>query len=147
MTVIAYKDGIMAADSNASYDYLTVAQVHKTIRTKHGFLIGGAGSAGDVSEAFARLQDLENIRQLYGEEIISGESQLLIVTPKGKIYVVDHAGVITVRGKFAVLGSGSAVALTALTLGHSAAEAVNVAKKLVPGCGGKTRTIKLKART
>lgn len=129
MATIAFKDGILVADSYASDD-ATVMQVVKCARLPKGDVAGGAGDLGQVAQALSWLaaggtDDPPDIDQ-------SG----LLFTDGGVCYLASGKWPgVRVKGSSAI-GSGAQGAMTAMRLGHSAEDAVRAVAGIDPNTGG-----------
>lgn len=148
MTVIAYKDGIMASDGLVTDGPVIVdTQCDKIMRLENGGLFGMAGDLDcrDVVEVinYGWTKEAPS-RDTLAELAMSFEG--IVVRPDGTVYTVaisylkDYerwdAELIERKDKVATVGCGSPFALTAMTLGKSAVEAVDTAMKLHTHCGG-----------
>lgn len=131
MTTIAYRAGIMAADSFCTADNVFVGLVSKKIAlNKQGWLGGAAGNA-----IFARKwlewfeSDFEESTvptpAKNGEDSCNGNG--LMVGPKGTIRIIEDAGYFDLEGEYYAIGSGMDFALGALAHGATAEEAVAAA--------------------
>lgn len=68
----------------------------------------------------------------------------IIVHPDGDTVIVDPTGYpMEIAAPYFTFGSGGPVALGALIQGATAVEAVRIAIKYVPTCGGKVQSVKL----
>lgn len=111
MTVIAYRDGVMAADALASDSVLKVAGLRKIARGPDGTLYGCGGRASICCEI---------LRQ-----------------PCGRVSIWTWAGAEDYPADcYLSIGSGSAVAMGAMFMGASAEEAVRAGIEHGIGCGG-----------
>lgn len=158
MTVIAYKDGVMAGDSawslcgeDATHDGLIVNSMNKLTRLRSGALYGGAGSSDDrqlldllqdVSTA-ARMPDVRKLRGTLQEGV-----HALLVLPDGSIWEVetgeDDGGVMPVNRTWHAVGSGRALAMGAMAVGASARHACEVACDFNTYCRLPITTLKLR---
>lgn len=135
MTTVAYKDGVMASDSqltDGSDYYLSTCE--KIIKLESGGVLGWAGE--DDGRLIRALLD----EVYFGDEIPSSKklSELemefvgLLVLPDGSLWyiAVDEilgkykAQVIKMERNFAAIGSGERFALGAMLAGCSARKAV-----------------------
>lgn len=139
MTTIAYKDGVIAYDSRRTCDGRIVTDSADKKRERDGHAFFGCGSTSDI---------LNLIDAFFGENI-KGEcdAQVIVVFEgcvaeiiwsEGRLfnYPIDH--------DYAI-GSGSDNAITAMDMGATAVEAVEMAKKRDTGTGGLIRTLTIKA--
>lgn len=143
MTTIAYKNGIMAADSacSDSWQILTTRST-KIYRLASGGLLGGAGDA-DIRSVLELFNHVKTAKQVPSKKKIIEEKtdfDAILVLPKGKIFHVWcnepegdndrwNAGAMDIHEPHYAIGSGAPFANAALDAGASAREAVNVACK------------------
>ena len=126
MTVIAFKDGVMAADTRLS-DYNEAARATKLVRLPDG---GVAGACGKWADAYAALRWLEAGGQYEDEHddklpTISGAS-LLLAKPDGSLWLIEgRFPAYPLLDKVCAVGCGAEAAKMAMTLGLSAPEAVS----------------------
>lgn len=141
MTVIAYKDGVMACDSAWSEDsQLLITRATKIFRLPSGALIGEAG--GNDTRAFHDLlKNVKTPRQLPSRMQLMAlqmDYTAILVLPKGRVFQVEvvepeehkshwQAGVYEITEGFHAIGSGHEHAITALECKRSAREAVYAA--------------------
>lgn len=140
MTCIAYRDGIMAADSEMNIS--GVKSLCTKIAKKNGHLIGMCGEncppLDDFLDAFADLD--EEARKLMKEFNFAA----LVVTPAGEMQLWDRLMVFEpLKTDFYAIGSGGDVALGAMDMGASATRAVKAACKWSAGVGGRVVRRKL----
>lgn len=154
MTTIAFRDGIMASDSQATDDYLSLdtSKVHKVkfyknpdAKKKTSALVGLSGVLEDClifidhyygidsqlangSDPKGIFKDLDVWGLIYEEEVL---------------YQVAPRRPIPLEGKFHATGSGGVFAQAAMMAGATAKEAVEIAKELDPYTGGKVQVLKL----
>lgn len=159
MTIVAYKAGVMACDSCWATREVIDNLACKIYRLKSGALIGQAGDndARDVVERFTNVKDPRSFpgrKELHDFRI---DFLGLLVLPKGRIFKIatthqllehcdDDIGVWEISLPFAVVGSGSEVALGAMAAGKSARDAAAIASRYVTSCRPPihTRTLLLK---
>ena len=142
MTVIAYRDGVMAADSLAQDGVLKVSGLQKVIRGDDGSLYGMAGAAGMCCEIRRWIEG-----GLKGDRppLRDGEhtADVLAVSPEGAVSVWTVYGTEDYPGAaYMAIGSGSAVAMGALFMGASADRAVEAAIEHGLGCGGQVMAVR-----
>lgn len=129
MTTIAFRDGVLAADSQASDDTVKVS-VRKVVRLRKGDVAGGAGDLSTVALALSWLAAgrVNDPPPLEGAEIL--------FTDGGELFLADGGWPgIPVKG-FAAVGSGAQGAMVAMHLGMSAEDAVVAVSHVDPGTGG-----------
>ena len=163
MTVIAYRNGIMACDSCwATFGTQTVSAI-KIQRLSSGALLGQAGD--NDSRAIAALLDkIKDHRKLPSREDLAATKasfQGLLALQKGGIWVIstgkhDDAGYpvdededfgvwpAATMGGYAAVGSGADYALAAMDAGASARDAVTIACRRNIDCRLPVHVVRLK---
>lgn len=134
MTVIAYKDGVLAADR------LGVAGSLKTQHTKvrlsrdksAALAIAGCASRGkELQDWYDNGEEADNF-----PEQQDGHEAVLIVMREDGVWEYDGCPFpIQVEGEFSAWGSGAEFASMAMHLGLSASEAVRATEDLCAFCG------------
>lgn len=131
MTTIAYRNGIMAADTRAySGGSVPIGQKNKIHRLDDGSLVGVSSTEPGMAEAFAAwLNDGANPEEAaFAGDRLKNLSALHI-TPEGQVFF--YCENITPSGplysRFFAIGSGEQYALGALSSGATAEAAVKVA--------------------
>ena len=145
MTVIAWDGEVLAADKMASNgnNLRTVTKIYKVPQ-------GICGMAGEFWHGLEMLNWFEDgmvpdeFPKCSGDDgdgshilLITHEKQIITFHPKCRGY-----GEVFEEEQFAI-GSGAEYATTAMYLGYSAVEAVEVACELSPGCGVGIDTLRL----
>ncbi len=129
MTTIAYKEGVMAADSKAYAGFNTpLGQKCKIRRLSDGTLIGcssnqvGAGEA--VMDWYARGANPED-----GPKLEESKFTLLVVKPNGDAFYAFDNFLLSgpIRAECYAIGSGEGVAHGAMRAGASAERAIEIA--------------------
>ena len=125
MTTIAFKDGVLAADTGIYYGGTYSGRTIKIVKDKHGQLAGLSGNLGDMS-AFHEwfLGGCDDTFPEFAEKdsegfIINNDDEIKFCGKSGRFTYID--------GPFYVCGSGSHIATGALANGASAEEAVLIA--------------------
>ena len=139
MTTIAYRSGVMAADSMVSIGNLVFGEMRKVARGPNGELAGASGEACDVAAALAWVED-----GMTGQcpDLLQG-TELLIAAQNGPVLFRDRdRPLYPIFGEFFALGSGSAIAMGAMAAGASAEEAVKIACRFDKGTGGEVQVIR-----
>lgn len=131
MTTIAFRAGIMAADSRSTVaGWVNPGTVQKVFRVKDGV----AGLTGEPGQAMPLINWLIDPR---GEmPKIGSEARVVHALSDGTIEIHEEGGVFRQDAEFMAWGSGSPPALGAMYAGATAAEAVEIAAKLDPATGG-----------
>lgn len=126
MTTIAYRDGVIAADSLVCAGPMRAGSVTKVGRSASGHLGGAAGSMDNAAAFVAWLMSGAE-----GElPPRSADFDGLLVNPSGDVfYVGEKGGPVAVSGPFFAIGSGERFAVAAMEMGATAMRAVEVAVK------------------
>jgi ATP-dependent HslUV protease subunit HslV len=142
MTVIAYRDGLLAADSLATAGHLITGRVQKIWRFEDGRLLGGAGCAGDLRSFVAwALGGCEGHWECRDKE--NGFSAL-VVAANGEVAIYDAEGrEYVVQAEFYARGAGAELAIGAMAMGARADQAVEVACRFSVWCEGPVQTERL----
>lgn len=153
MTVIAYKSGILAADSREYIDsdaggisYQTCEKLFRKRVGRKEIIIGTAGGSylgmifvdwyQGLSKKFN--QPPEILRDADLEEDFE-----VIILEGGNVYTANHlCRPIKVVESFIAIGCGRKAALAAMHLGASARKACEVTCKIDPYCGGPIRSMR-----
>lgn len=140
MTAIAYRDGILAADSLITQDGNRCGFAKKIAQGPSGLLGATAGSLGDNALFLSWVEkDCEGDSPPFGDNF-----DALIVFPDRRTVYVARTGVFCeFDAPFCALGSGSAVCLGAMEAGAGAQQAVEAAVKHEIGCGGPVEVLRL----
>lgn len=138
MTVIVYRDGVMAADRQSTISGVRACEVTKIARRdKDGALIGVAGDAA-LASTFMRwfLAGEEGDRPALHFAANEHKTALaLVVRPSGIIEEHSVAGWANIEGEFFAYGSGLEAAIAAMHMGADARRAVEITNIVTTGCG------------
>jgi len=140
VTTIAYRDGVIAADSLITQNGTRIGTVAKIVRVPGGGLAGVAGELGGM----ARFLDWAR-SGAEGELTFSTcEIDGFLVTAEGQVLVTtDSGGMVKIKQPFHAVGSGRDFARGALAAGATAVEAVKIAMKFDTQTGGRVRSLVL----
>ncbi len=136
MTTIAYKDGVIAYDSRFTANGTIIYDDGEKMREREGIAFFGAGASSEINEL---------IGAYFGEEVRGACGASAIVVRDGELTLIGHdegklwLSPILLDRPYAI-GSGSDHALTAMDMGSSAYEAIQMASKRDVWTGGKIRT-------
>jgi ATP-dependent protease HslVU (ClpYQ) peptidase subunit len=141
MTVIAYRDGVLASDSILSNGGMQFASMRKIGRRFYdGSLYAGTGNAADVA-AFMRW--CEDGRPGDAKPKLTNMIGV-VVTATGEILEFDeNLNWFTAQGPIYATGSGAAFAIGAMAMGADATTAVSVAIHYESSCGGEIQVERL----
>jgi hypothetical protein len=149
MTVIAYRDGILASDSMMTDD-CGVTSVQKIWRLPNGSLFGGAGSAGYVAVVRDWLMTGGSLKHKPDCSKFEGAfAGCIIIGKDGSCSALDpYLSSIAVNAPHYAVGSGAPHANTLMAIGYSAEDAVRVIveKQLADGVGGEIQTLTLRRK-
>lgn len=142
MTVIVYRDGVMAADTQAEDSLQRVAGLRKVMRGPDGTLYGAAGALA-LCSAFLRWVDGGCSGERPLMEVGDQRASVLVVAPDGGVSIwfqesSEDFGSI----EYMAIGSGSAVAFGAMFAGCNAEDAVRAAIEHGLGCGGSVMAVR-----
>lgn len=144
MTVIAYRNGVMAGDSLWTGDKgMVLNKKGKVTKFDTGALYGASGACDD-RELMARLAGVEYEWQLPScKELVDMDADnvvALFVLPDGSMWFVatgeEEGGVVAVQGDYAAVGCGAPIALGAMWHNASALMAVRAAIEHNAYCRG-----------
>lgn len=136
MTTIAYKDGIVAYDSLVTAGGTVIYDDFDKKRERDGVLFFGAGSTADIELLISAYFGEPPGCDLDARAIAVREGKLsLLVFESGRVFESE-----VLPDRPYAIGSGQDHALTALDMGASALQAVEMAVKRDTGTGGKIRT-------
>ncbi|MBP8233993.1 MAG: hypothetical protein KAY22_16975 [Rhizorhabdus sp.] len=144
MTVIAIKNGIIAADSQLTVDDSLKLSCEKLFRVRDG-VIGFVGATAPGNELLHHLRKAHctDPLPLKSEGYAREDFGALLLTRHG-VYLYDNSlSPDRVTGAFFALGTGAPFALAAMHCGRTAIESVRLAIKLNPYCGGPVRWMRL----
>ena len=126
MTTLAYRDGVLAADSLVQDNGLIVGETTKIIKCKRGFLAGAVGDCGTIANFLDWVFDGQS-----GEIDMSAAGSIgVLVSPDGNIRVfqgVRGSCVLALTFGFYADGTGAMAAFGAMAQGANAEEAVKIA--------------------
>jgi 20S proteasome alpha/beta subunit len=143
MSVVVYRDGIMASDSRVSEDDVVWGHTPKIMRLSSGCLLGYTGDA-DARFIIKLLDKVKTPSKIPTSVKLKSfdkvDSEVLLVFPSGEGWFIvagkeGEAIPALTMGDFTAIGSGSHFALGALEHGATAIQAVRIACKRVSSCG------------
>jgi ATP-dependent protease HslVU (ClpYQ) peptidase subunit len=143
MTTIAYRNGILAADSliTAGNRIATSVSATKIIRLSDGRLLGHCGQMRHMKPLVAFL---EGRSERYPD--MEKDATAIVVHVEGRVEL--HYGrhpdeALEEEAEFFAIGSGAELALGAMAVGVSAIEAVRAAIRFDTGSGGEVKHLEL----
>lgn len=128
MTTIAYKDGILAADTLVTGGNTRLGHAKKIHRLSGGRLFAAAGTVDDTERLLLSLQNKRNPPEL---EDVQG----ILVERDGSWWLYEGSVWFRYDADHITLGSGSDIATGAMDAGATAEQAVLIACKRDVGSG------------
>lgn len=145
MTTIAYRDGILAADSMLTGYDADCGSVIKIRRNRHGWLGGASGNKGSTTlfmDWFLNTPPRIDVKP--APTVDDNSADGIVILPGGRVFFWSGSAALwAVIAPFHTLGSGMRFAMGAMAMGASAREAVGVAKKFDVYTGGRIATLSL----
>lgn len=142
MTIIVYRDGVMAADSGAWSGDFRVGFDGEKVYKIHGHLVGCLGAKAltrSIIEDYRRHGSIEAIAKKTTEHVT-----MMVVTPRRRLMLLQHGSIMHLKGPFYADGSDArAVAWGALYAGASARRACEIAIKVGPWAAEPIKTVRL----
>jgi ATP-dependent protease HslVU (ClpYQ) peptidase subunit len=160
VTTIAYRNGIVAADSRVTTDseaggsraFKCVKLFRKEVRINGitvPVILAAAGEAFS-GELFVEKFNGESVDDVTRDNFIMGDADftVLIITELNEIFEVDKwCHMVPVDEEFYAIGSGAKAALGAMHMGASAKRAVEIACKIDPFTAEPVVTMSLKIKS
>lgn len=137
MSVIAYRDGVMCADSRAwSGSHRPIGAKRKVHALDDGTLIGVVSTIVGFGERLVEWGRGGFSEAEFPDPECEPDFGMLVVKPSGDVYYYDNCRFPTgpLEAPFFALGSGGSYALGAMHAGANAEEAIHAAIKLDTVC-------------
>lgn len=145
MTTIAYRDGVMAADSGARNSGACIPWAQKLARGHDGTLYGVSGSAAESTMFLEWVRDGVHTGKEQPKPRPTGECQssfIVLVAPViGPLRLITAYGDESYYAPYFAIGAGAATALGALYAGASAEGAIYAALCHADGASGTVNII------
>lgn len=144
MTTIAYRNGILAADSMATRGgSIMPERSQKVFRLRDGRLFGWCGEAGLGVRARMHFDDPKK-----HDPVVTTDGGALVIGLDGSIWTYEHGALVAAPGApFYALGSGRGEAYGALAMGATARQAVAIAARFDNCTGGPVQWLRLRSRS
>lgn len=145
MTTIAYKNGVLAADSRAySGQRMPIGEKDKIHRLRDGSIFG-VSTASVGGDALVRAWIEDGCRPADKDQPIPGDFVLILVKPNGELFYAKDNLSLTgpLDAPYIAVGTGAEYAMGAMEMGADACTAVEVATRLDPFSGGTVSTLRL----
>lgn len=138
MTTVAYRDGVLAADSRiTSGDMVVSDKATKVHRLRSGHLFGWAGTAEDAEMLKRSLQ--KGHKPPPNLDVIA-----LLATPLDGLKVFEGNIWVPVKDPYYAIGTGAPYAIGAMDAGADACKAATIGSKRDTSSGGKVKSVKFK---
>lgn len=139
VTTIAYKDGMMAADTGVSQGGTRVGFASKIIRVDTGVeavaVIGWSGDLAGMSVISRSIASGDDIWKGFDFDGLEGEA--MVVFESGAVLFLDGKNHVSqMTADFHAIGSGADIAIGAMAAGATAQEAVIIATECDQGTFG-----------
>lgn len=145
MTVIAFRDGVLAADTATTFGCGMVRHDIPKIYEFKGRLAGAGGDAVDCA-AFIRWfqSEFSSEPRCYPKPTEDDDSfEGLIVRPDGLLLIFTRGGWYPARPRYFAIGSGAQFAMGAMFQGATAEQAVRAGIELDHNSGGDVTILKV----
>jgi hypothetical protein len=143
MSIIVYRDGVMAADSACWVSDIVVnLQAKKARKLPNGYLVGCVGTVPDIQDFETWVA--EGMKGKPPRDL--GSIAALIAKPDGSLWrfsASERGKLYTAPVPYAVIGYGYEFAMGALAADKSARQAVSLAIKHCPYLGGRVHSVSL----
>lgn len=154
MTTIAYRDGILAADSRVTVDNGSGARIHTCKKLFRKRVTEGKktfeviiATAGESSPGMVFVDWYGSGKPVPDIFLhIDADFTCLVLTPKGLFEYDTFCRGEEIEEDCYAIGSGAMAALAAMHCGKSALEAVRIASRIDPHTGGRIVTETLEPR-
>lgn len=144
MTVVTYRDGMMAADTMCLDDELDQKYFRTKIEVFDDAVIGGSGEDRDIDRFISWWRAG---RPEPAPVIKKGEVGMIVAYTNGRVEIwTDAKYGFLVTDAYCAVGSGSHVALGAMHAGATAIAAICAAIEHVPTVGGTIDAIDVRTR-
>ena len=144
MTTLAYRDGIMAADSGSWMGDASHGWADKLAKGPDGTLYGVAGNAPEALGFLEWVRAGADPNTMPKAEALPDDGNsfiVLAVSRGGPVRIIAARGVETYNAPYFAIGGGSATAFGALWAGASAADAIEATKEHGSSAHGRVLTI------
>lgn len=147
MSVIAYRDGIIACDGRMTIEDMIVTDSIKKIAKGDGVIGGFVGDADGMGENLRWLEDtngdFEKLPKNKASGIVIFDRRLTSSSKEFELFMIEEGSYYVLPDGYYARGSGREFAMAFMDMGLSAKEAVRMTIKRVTSTGGKIFTEKL----
>jgi|TARA_Y100000296_G_C5170602_1_gene257085 ATP-dependent HslUV protease subunit HslV len=140
MTTVAFKNGFIAADTQAADHSGLISHTSKLFRLSDSCVAGMAGCSRHAIRFIERLKE----GKAGDDKIPDGDFLVLVVTPQSiVVYYEDELFDDYTPEKMWAIGSGRLIAMGAMAAGATAQDAVRIASKWDEGTGGDVEVMRV----
>lgn len=139
MTIIAYKGGILAADSWVLQGDLICGETRKLYSVPEDRGGGWIAASGATSRANAMIEAVINGTDRPDDEGIT----VMWVKADQSVWAVEKETIFEIVAPFHAIGSGAHAAMGAMQAGATAIEAVQAACAIISTCGGEVQWVRV----
>lgn len=143
MTTIAYRDGVLASDSQATTTKVQLlGECKKIFRLKNGDCIGLAGATAAFNICLRELNKAakENEGKL---PTLPRQATVLLATKEKKLWLWERGWEDYSSEEYFAIGSGWVIALSAMDAGATAREAIEIACRRDIYTSGRIQTLRV----
>lgn len=142
MTIVAYRNGILAADSAIYAGSVYAGIMLKLARSPYGTIAGAAGRTG-ICVRFRKWIE-GGLSGDFDPKSDESDFGAILAEPDAPVMRMQNDGVmVQIDGPFHAEGTGEGLALGAMAAGASAEEAVRIAIEYDAYCGGPISILRL----
>jgi len=145
VTTIAYREGVLAADSMLSGNDTNWGSVSKLIKSKHGAIGGAVGRLESTLEFLAWLElfDPAPATDRLDFAPVCDGADGLIITRLGRLLLwTGGRQLVLLEAPFTAIGTGAKIAMGAMAAGAGAEQAVRIAREYDVYTGGRIVTLR-----
>lgn len=146
MTIIVYKDGVMASDSQISSNDWHYGWSEKTARNLRGDLLGASGDQGFMVRMLQWFLAGEKTSPPSARDGDKHYDCMIVRSKSQQILTLSDTTFCPLENASHAIGSGRTFALGAMEHGASAVDAVKTAIKFDLYCGGEIRALPHKGK-
>lgn len=138
MTIVVYRDGVIASDSASWSEDTCCGSIKKCGRSEKGLLWGVTGQALVVQDVAKWADDPMSEPPTYDDQ-----NEVIVVWPDGTVKHLEKGRWTDLLAPYHVAGSGMDIAMGALMMGATAVQAVAAAIEHNAYCAGEIQSYSL----
>ena len=143
MTTIAYRDGVMAADSmiTSNDEWIMPYRCPKILRLPNRALVGFSGNLY-LQNKFVEWLSVGG----YPQPDLKDTSKAIVAESNGDVRLYQYEGYAIIEAPFFAIGCGTIPAMAAMHMGASAKRAIEIASILDNATGGEIQIEELDSK-